>query len=89
MLLAGPAARSDVLLLVLACWLVGWLVGPILTSGAAVLRPEYFTLLPLPRRRLGFGLLAAVFVGVGAAVTATAVLALVGYAVDHGRRTGS
>jgi ABC-2 type transport system permease protein len=78
---AAPAARSDVLLLLLACWLTGWLVGPILTSGAAVLRPEYFTLLPLPRRRLGLGLLAAVFVGVGGAVTAAALLAAAGHAV--------
>jgi ABC-2 type transport system permease protein len=80
-LVAAPSARSDVLLFMLAAWLVGWLVGPILTSGAAVLRPEYFTLLPLSPRRLGVGLLASVFVGVGAAVTAAAVLALVGYAV--------
>jgi ABC-2 type transport system permease protein len=80
-LAAGPDARADALTLVLAGWLVGWLVGPILTSGAAVLRPEYFTLLPLPRRTLGFGLLAAVFVGVGAVVTAAAALTLVGYGV--------
>ncbi|MHA6627610.1 hypothetical protein ACU61A_19400 [Pseudonocardia sichuanensis] len=80
-LVAGPDGRADVMTLVLAGWLVGWLVGPILTSGAAVLRPEYFTLLPLPRRTLGLGLLASVFVGVGAAVTAAAVLALVGHAL--------
>jgi ABC-2 type transport system permease protein len=80
-LLAGTDGRGDVLTLLLAVWLVGWLVGPILTSGAAVLRPEYFTLLPLPRRTLVFGLLAAVFVGVGAAVTTAAVLALVGHAL--------
>ena len=80
-LVAAPAARPDVLLFVLAAWLVGWLVGPILTSGAAVLRPEYFTLLPLSRQWLGLGLLASVFVGVGAAVTGAAILALVVYAV--------
>ncbi len=80
-LLAEPAARSDVLSLVLAFWLVGWVVGPILTSGASVLRPEYFALLPLDRRRLGLGLLTSVFVGVGAVVTALAALALTAYAV--------
>ena len=80
-LAAGPDGRADALTLALAGWLVGWLVGPILTSGAAVLRPEYFTLLPLPRRKLGFGLLAAVFAGVGAAVTAAAALTLVGHGV--------
>ncbi|MDG4828212.1 hypothetical protein O7627_02695 [Solwaraspora sp. WMMD1047] len=84
-LLAAPTARADVLTLLLVGWFVGWLVGPILTSGAAVLRPEYFTLLPLPRRRLAAGLLASAFVGVGGAVTALAVLALIG----HGVRSGS
>ncbi len=84
MLLAAPSARADVLLLVLAVWLAGRVVGPILSSGAAVLRPEYFTLLPLDRRRLGLGLLASVFVGVGAAVTAAGMLAVVGYAVLGG-----
>ncbi len=80
-LVAGPDGRSDALTLALAGWLVGWLVGPILTSGAAVLPPEHFALLPIPRRKLGFGLLAAVFVGVGAAVTAAAFLTLVGHGV--------
>ena len=87
-LIAWPAARSDALLLVLAGWMVGWLVGPILSSGAAVLKPEYFTLLPMPRRLLGLGLLASVFVGVGAAVTALGVLAVVGYAVATGGASG-
>lgn len=80
-LLAEPTARAEVLGLVLAGWMAGWLVGPILSSGAAVLKPEYFALLPPARRRLGVGLLASVFVGVGAAVTTAAVTALVGYAV--------
>ncbi|MFD5244357.1 hypothetical protein ACFWIW_07430 [Amycolatopsis sp. NPDC058340] len=79
--LAEPASRPDVLLLVLACWTAGWLVGPVLTSGAAMLRPEYFTLLPLARRGLGAGLLASAFAGVGGAVTAIAALALIPYAV--------
>ncbi|MDQ3404940.1 MAG: hypothetical protein M3548_16385 [Actinomycetota bacterium] len=79
--LAAPAARADVLGLILLVWLLGWVVGPILTSGASMLRPEYFTLLPLDRRGLGFGLLASVFVGVGPAVTALGVLSLLAYAV--------
>lgn len=78
--LAQPAARADVLALALAGWLIGWLIGPILTSGAAVLRPEYFALLPLERRKLGSGLLISVFVGVGALVTGLGLLAVVGYA---------
>ncbi|GAA5034129.1 hypothetical protein [Actinopolymorpha pittospori] len=84
-LLARPDARSDVSMLLLVGWFVGWLIGPILASGAAVLRPEYFTLLPVPRRRLAAGLLASAFVGVGGAVTALTMVALVG----HGVRTSS
>ncbi|MFK0251465.1 hypothetical protein ACIQUM_42765 [Amycolatopsis azurea] len=78
---AEPAARADVLLLVLAFWTAGWVVGPVLTSGAAMLRPEYFTLLPLPARGLGAGLLASAFAGVGGSVTAIAFLALIPYAL--------
>ncbi|ACQ80938.1 conserved hypothetical protein [Beutenbergia cavernae DSM 12333] len=78
-LFAEPAARHDVLVVALAMWLVGWVIGPILTSGASVLRPEYFTLLPLPARRLGLSLLASVFVGVGAAATGAGFLAIAGY----------
>lgn len=78
---AEPAARTDVLLLVLAAWTAGWIIGPVLTSGAAMLRPEYFTLLPLRRRTLGTGLLASAFVGVGGAVTTIASLALIAYAL--------
>lgn len=80
-LVAAPPARADVFTLILAVWFAGWIVGPILSSGASVLRPEYFTLLPLAHRKLGFGLLASVFVGVGAGVTALGFLALVAYAL--------
>lgn len=83
-LVAAPVARPDVLALALAFWLVGWVVGPILSSGASVLRPEYFTLLPLDHRRLGLGLLATVFVGVGAAVTMLGLLAVAAYAAVVG-----
>ena len=81
---ADAGARSDVLMLILTGWLLGWIVGPVLGSGAGFLRPEYFTLLPVDRRRLGAGLLASVLVGVGAAVTALGALAL----VAHAARTG-
>ncbi|MCI2418411.1 hypothetical protein MOQ72_13315 [Saccharopolyspora sp. K220] len=79
--ISSAGARSDVITFVLLIWLVGWLVGPILTSGASVLRPEYFSLLPLPPRRLGLGLLASVFVGVGGVVTALALTAIIGHAL--------
>ncbi|GAA4907778.1 hypothetical protein GCM10023223_26530 [Stackebrandtia albiflava] len=76
-----PDAGADVLGFVLLAWLVGWMLGPVLTSGATVLRPEYFTLLPLNRWRLGVSLLASVFAGVGAAGMLLAGLSLAGYAV--------
>ncbi|GAA4418974.1 hypothetical protein GCM10023169_09170 [Georgenia halophila] len=76
-----PAARHDVAVVALTMWFVGWLVGPILTSGASVLRPEYFTLLPLDGRRVGLGLLATVFVGVGGAITVLGLSAVVAYGV--------
>ena len=83
-LLASDAARPDVLRLLLTAWLAGWVVGPILTTAAPPLRPEFFVLLPLDRNRLGVGLLASTFVGVGAVVTVAGTLAVAGYAVDTG-----
>ncbi|UFU01937.1 hypothetical protein LQF12_10455 [Ruania suaedae] len=78
-LLAEPEARGDVLAVVLGLWSLGWVIGPILASGASVLRPEYFTLLPLERRHLGLGLLASVYAGPGAILTCAAMLALVAH----------
>lgn len=83
-LVAEPGARGDVVAVVVAMWSVGWIVGPILASGAGVLRPEYFTLLPLERRRLGLGLLLSVYVGPGAILTLLAMLAIAGWGVTLG-----
>ncbi|SEE24116.1 hypothetical protein [Ruania alba] len=78
-LAADPGARGDVIAVIFGLWALGWVIGPILASGASVLRPEYFTLLPLDRRRLGMGLLASVYVGPGAILTFTAMLVLVAH----------
>ncbi|MBB1256286.1 hypothetical protein H3146_23445, partial [Streptomyces sp. OF3] len=76
-LLAEPGeARHDVLLLVGLAWLLGWTLGPVLASGPGVLRPDFFALLPVGRRRLGAALLAAACVGPGAAATVAATAAL-------------
>lgn len=75
-LLASPSARGDVLAVLIALWSIGWILGPILAAGSSVLRPEYFTLLPLERRSLGLGLLASVFVGPPAGLTFLAMLSL-------------
>ncbi|MEV0345260.1 hypothetical protein AB0H88_05815 [Nonomuraea sp. NPDC050680] len=66
-----------------AVWMLGWTLGPMFAGGGdETLRPEYFTLLGLPPRRLAEGLLASAFVGVTPAVS---LLALGGLVVEGGR----
>lgn len=77
---ARPTVAADVLGLVYALWMIGWIVGPLWAGSEPVLRAEYFTLLPLPRRRLAAGLLGAAFVGIGPAVTFLAFTSLLVYA---------
>ncbi|MFC6019959.1 hypothetical protein ACFP2T_27645 [Plantactinospora solaniradicis] len=68
----------DLLAAAYAVWLLGWLLGPVFMGGGdETLRPEYFTLLGLPPRRLAVGLLAAAFVGLPPLVSLTALLGLV------------
>ncbi|MCC3282922.1 hypothetical protein [Arthrobacter caoxuetaonis] len=64
-------------------WLIGWLVGPVL-SPAPLLRPSYLAMLPLQRRRLAAGLLVAGFFGLSSAVTGVLFTSLVVYAVRLG-----
>jgi ABC-2 type transport system permease protein len=79
-----PDVRRDALMLVLAAWLVGGMVGPVLTSGAGVLRADYFTLLPLTRRAVGRGLLLSVFVSIAAGLVLLAALSTTAHAVGGG-----
>lgn len=74
---------GDLLACVFVMWMLGWLIGP-LWGGSAVLRVEHFTLLPVPRRTLAMGLLAAAFVGITTAVTALGFVALVTYGARQG-----
>ena len=61
-----------------AVWLLGWVLGPIFMGGGdETLRPEYFSLLGLPPRRLAAGLLAGAFVGVAPLVSLAALAGLV------------
>ncbi|MFG2037861.1 hypothetical protein [Dactylosporangium sp. NPDC048998] len=70
---AGP----DLLAAAYAVWLLGWALGPVFVGGGdETLRPEYFTLLGLPPRRLAAGLLAAAFVGIAPLVSLGALLGL-------------
>ncbi|MEV4455606.1 hypothetical protein [Microbispora sp. NPDC049633] len=60
-----------------AVWLLGWMLGPIFMGGGdETLRPEYFSLLGLPPRRMAAGLLVAAFVGLAPLVSLTALLGL-------------
>ncbi|ETK31534.1 hypothetical protein [Microbispora sp. ATCC PTA-5024] len=70
---AGP----DLLAAGYAVWLLGWVLGPVFMGGGdETLRPEYFSLLGLPPRRMAAGLLAAAFVGVAPLVSLSALLGL-------------
>lgn len=80
----APHARADALTICLSAWFLGWMLGPVLGNGATVLRPEYFTLMPLAPGRTAFALLASVFAGTGALVTSIAVSALVLLAIMSG-----
>ncbi|MDF5757176.1 hypothetical protein [Spongiactinospora sp. TRM90649] len=71
-----PTALMDLLGVVLAIWMFGWMLGPAWT-GQPVLRASHFSLEPVPRGRLAVGLLAAAFVGVGALVSLVAFASLV------------
>ncbi|MGC5011972.1 hypothetical protein ACLQ2R_14505 [Streptosporangium sp. DT93] len=63
--------------LVLAVWLCGWVFGPIFTGGGSeALRPEYFSMLPVPPRRIAAALLAGAFAGPAPAVNLIALLSL-------------
>ncbi|TCC43562.1 hypothetical protein [Kribbella sindirgiensis] len=68
----------DVLAVVLAVWMLGWVVGPLFAGGGdETLKPEYFTMLPLPPRTLSAGLLVAALAGVAPVISLIALLSLV------------
>jgi ABC-2 type transport system permease protein len=73
------AARGDhdVVAVAIAVWMLGWVVGPLFAGGGdETLKPEYFTMLPLPPRALSGGLLAAAMAGVAPVVSLLALLSL-------------
>ena len=80
--LADDAVRAEVAMLALVVWLVGAALGPVTMSGAGVLRPEYFALLPIERRRLALALLATTFPGVASGYVLLACLVIVVPASD-------
>ena len=80
---AGEATATDVLALVSLLWIGGRIAQSAL-SGEPFLRPEMFSLLPLPRRRLGWSLM---LVGLLDPANALAAIAL-GAVLVHGIRLG-
>ncbi|MGW4487959.1 hypothetical protein ACWEOE_29445 [Amycolatopsis sp. NPDC004368] len=81
----GPDVTLDLLASVYAGWAVGWVLAPIATGGGDdTLRPEHFALLPIGRRKLAVGLLAASFVGVTTLVSLVAFLGLFVYGLRFG-----
>ncbi|HUB42925.1 MAG TPA: hypothetical protein VMA72_29060 [Streptosporangiaceae bacterium] len=73
---ASRADLADLLGVIYALWLAGWVVGPV-WGGAPLVRAEHFALIPLPRRRLALGLLGTALAGLTAAVTLLAFISLV------------
>jgi ABC-2 type transport system permease protein len=74
------AARgdNDVLVVALAVWMLGWVIGPLFAGGGdETLKPEYFAMLPLPSRTLSTGLLVAAMTGVAPVISLVALLSLV------------
>lgn len=81
---AHLSVAIDMLALVYAMWLLGWILGPILVGGQSALRADHFRLLPIPRLRLATGLLGTAFLSIGTAVTLLAFVSLVTFAVQLG-----
>ena len=57
LLSAHLSVAVDILALVYAMWLLGWILGRIPVGGQSALRADYFRFLPIPRLRLATGLL--------------------------------
>ncbi|MCU7663887.1 hypothetical protein [Bacillus thuringiensis] len=71
---------KSILYVTFAIWTLGWIIGPMLTGGDGILRPEYFVLLPLNSYKLARVLLGVTFIGVGPLVSFLAFIGLLIYA---------
>ena len=65
-------------------WLLGWVSGPLITGDDAALRMDYFKLLPVPARKLGYAMLGAAFADVSLAFSLVAFGALVALGAQSG-----
>ncbi|MFC4008055.1 hypothetical protein ACFOY2_12545 [Nonomuraea purpurea] len=85
--IALALTRPDFLAAAYAVWMLGWILGPVFAGGGdETIRPEFFSLLGLPSRRLAAGLLVAAFVGIAPVIS---LLALTGLAVFGIRQSGA
>ncbi|MFF0266136.1 hypothetical protein [Kribbella sp. NPDC004536] len=74
----AAAGKDDVLVVVLGVWMLGWIVGPLFAGGGdETLKPEYFTMMPLPPRTLSTGLLVAALAGVAPVISLIALVSVV------------
>jgi ABC-2 type transport system permease protein len=74
----SASGDNDVLVVALAVWMLGWVVGPLFAGGGdETLKPEYFAMLPIPPRELAAGLLTAALAGVAPIISLVALLSLV------------
>lgn len=78
---AGPDRAGGALLLTMASWLLGWIVGPMMGGSDPGVRREHLRHVPLTDRQLAAGLFGAALVGIGPAVTLVAGTSLIWYAV--------
>ncbi len=65
-------------------WLLGWVSGPLITGDDAALRMDYFKLLPIPARKLGYAMLGAAFADVSLAFSLVAFAALIALGAQAG-----
>lgn len=84
-IIATTGRPFSVAALLFTVWTLGWIFAPILTAGSdETLQPEHFSLLPIPPRRLAFGLLVAAAFGIAPVMTLIAFGGLVVAAAGHG-----
>jgi ABC-2 type transport system permease protein len=65
-------------------WLLGWVSGPLVTGDDAALRMDYFKLLPIPPRKLGYAMLGAAFADVSLLFSLVAFGALIALGAQSG-----
>ncbi len=65
-------------------WLLGWVSGPLITGDDAALRMDYFKLLPIPARKLGYAMLGAAFADVSLVFSLIAFAALIALGAQAG-----